>query len=129
MKLKTTILNKNIIFNLTSNNKLNIILTLTIKLIAVLFICTLMFVIGKNSITTNGNFNYFKDIYVVTFNAFSPDRKDIFYYLNKFVVFLFTIFQYLSIFMILIGIIASISDAIYQWKSKAKVEVNINEQQ
>lgn len=78
MKLKTTILNKNIIFNLTSNNKLNIILTLTIKLIAVLFIRTLMFAIGKNSITTNGNFNYFKDIYVVTFNAFSPDRKDIF---------------------------------------------------
>ena len=63
----------------------------------------------------DGNFSYFKDIYVLTFNAFSPDRKDIFYYLNKFVVFLFTIFQYLSIFMILVGRLASTSDAIYQW--------------
>ena len=76
---------------------------------------------------TDGNFSYFKDIYVLTFNAFSPDRKDVIYYLNKFVVFLFTIFQYLSIFMILVGIIASTSDAIYQFKSKT--EVKANEQQ
>ena len=127
MKLKTTILNKNIIFNLTSNNKLNIILTLIIKLIAVLFLGTLMFAIGKNSITTDGNFSYFKDIYILTFNAFSLDRKDVFYYLNKFVVFLLIIFQYLSIFMIFVGTIASITDAIYQFKSKT--EVKSNEQQ
>lgn len=127
MKLKTTILNKNIIFNLTSNNKLNIILTLIIKLIAVLFLGTLMFAIGKNSITTDGNFSYFKDIYILTFNAFSLDRKDVFYYLNKFVVFLLIIFQYLSIFMIFVGTIASITDTIYQFKSKT--EVKSNEQQ
>lgn len=86
-----------------------------------------MFAIGKNSITTDGNFSYFKDIYVLTFNAFSPDKKDVIYYLNKFVVFLFIIFQYLSIFMIFVGIIASITDAIYQFKSKT--EVKANEQQ
>lgn len=127
IKLKTTSLYKNTIFNLTNNNKLNIILTSIIRSIAVLFLGTLMFAIGKNSITTDRNFSYFKDIYVLTFNAFSPDKKDVIYYLNKFVVFLFIIFQYLSIFMIFVGIIASITDAIYQFKSKT--EVKANEQQ
>ena len=122
MKLKTTTLHKNTIFNLTSNNK-----SLIIKPLAVLFLGTFMFAISKNSIATDGNFSYFKDIYVLTFNAFSPDRKDVIYYLNKFVVFLFIIFQYLSIFMIFVGTIGSTSDAIYQWKSKA--EVKTNEQQ
>ena len=121
--MKTTSLYKNTIFNLTNNNKLNIILTLIIRSIAVLFLGTLMFAIGKNSITTDGNFSYFKDIYVLTFNAFSPDKKDVIYYLNKFVVFLFIIFQYLS-FMIFVGIIASITDAIYQFKSKTAVKTN-----
>ena len=75
IKLKTTSLYKNTIFNLTNNNKLNIILTLIIRSIAVLFLGTLMFAIGKNSITTDGNFSYFKDIYVLTFNAFHQTEK------------------------------------------------------